>query len=83
MPFWHLLGLTKMLWLCPPDAVLTYAAAVSKAFARWDGSCGGYIDVYDSGCIFVFVQPFDHTVRGALSPPHTSRAPGSATQGHA
>ncbi len=23
---------------------------------------------------------FDHTVRGALSPPHTSRAPGFATQ---
>ena len=26
---------------------------------------------------------FDHTVRGALSPPHTSRAPGFATQDHA
>jgi hypothetical protein len=26
---------------------------------------------------------FDYTVRGALSPPHTSRALGSATQGHA
>ena len=23
---------------------------------------------------------FDHTVRSALSPPHTSRAPGAATQ---
>jgi hypothetical protein len=26
---------------------------------------------------------FDHTVRGALSPLHTSRAPGFATQDHA
>ncbi len=26
---------------------------------------------------------FDHTVRGALSPPHTARAPGFATQDHA
>ena len=26
---------------------------------------------------------FDHTVRSALSPPHTSRAPGFATQDHA
>jgi hypothetical protein len=26
---------------------------------------------------------FDHTVRGALSPPHTSRAPGFAAQDHA
>ncbi len=26
---------------------------------------------------------FDHTVRGALSPPHNSRALGSVTQGHA
>ncbi len=26
---------------------------------------------------------FDHTVRGALSTPHTSRAPGFATQDHA
>ena len=34
-------------------------------------------------CIFVCVQPFDHTVRGALSPPHTSRALGSTPQGHA
>jgi hypothetical protein len=33
--------------------------------------------------IFVCVQPFDHTVRGALSPPHTLRALKSATQGHA
>jgi hypothetical protein len=26
---------------------------------------------------------FDHTVRGARFPPHTSRAPGFATQDHA
>ncbi len=26
---------------------------------------------------------FDHTVRVALSPPHTSKAPGFATQDHA
>ncbi len=26
---------------------------------------------------------FNHGVRGALSPPHTSRAPGYATQDHA
>ncbi len=29
------------------------------------------------------VAMFDHTVRGALSPPHTERAPGFATQDHA
>ncbi len=31
----------------------------------------------------VRVDFIDHIVRGALSPPHTSRALGSATQGHA
>ncbi len=34
--------------------------------------------------IFLSVQPFfDRTVRGALSSPHTPRAPGLATQDHA
>jgi hypothetical protein len=64
-------------WRLRPQQDVAPAAATGRSCASFVFNCFSLSDFRERAAIL------DHTIRGALSPPNTSRVPGSATQCHA